>query len=424
MSQMLVAGFKEVLQQCQTQFPKTSRWIIGFSGGVDSTALLSLCAEHLPKSSLLAVYVDHQLQAASADWSEHCRQICGQLDVAFISVQADFNGSSEEAAREARYHCFASMLDETDMLLLAHQADDQAETFLFRLFRGAGVRGLSAIPRTRPLGRGNIYRPLLSFKRSDLEEYLSGQTLLWIEDPSNQDLGYTRNWIRHRLASCLSERWPNWIDLINQTRARIEETDSLNRDLAEIDLQGSLAQHPLPITALKQLAPERIKNSLYYWLREQHVAVASEKQIEDLTQRLVDAKSGCWQFGEAGLHLYQNQLYLDKRSGKALAEDVITVAEGDWDLGSGRLAIRFDESGLQGGLELKIRTRRAGDRVQIPSRGGSVSLKKLMNERSIPPWLRDSWPVLEYQGEIICVPNLWIDLNYQNKPGFVPRWCH
>ncbi|ERI53187.1 hypothetical protein N878_16440, partial [Pseudomonas sp. EGD-AK9] len=167
-------------------------WRIAFSGGLDSSVLLHLLAglvrrEALPP--LAAIHVHHGLQPAAEAWPEHCARSCAQLDIPLeiVAVQVAPGASLEQAARQARYAAFAARLGEGEVLLGAQHRDDQAETLLFRLLRGAGVRGLAAMPVARPLGRGTLVRPLLDVPRTELLAYAEAHGLSWVEDPSNAD---------------------------------------------------------------------------------------------------------------------------------------------------------------------------------------------------------------------------------------------
>ena len=179
-------------------------WRVAFSGGLDSTVLLHLLA-HLAKTqslpALSAIYVHHGLQAAADAWPQHCQSVCDALGVPLqvVHVQVQPGASLERAARDARYGAFVEATQTNEVLLTAQHRDDQAETLLFRLMRGAGVRGLAGMPRERALGRGHLLRPLLDVSRAELEAYAAEQQLHWIEDPSNQDCQFSRNYLRHQV---------------------------------------------------------------------------------------------------------------------------------------------------------------------------------------------------------------------------------
>jgi tRNA(Ile)-lysidine synthase len=188
-------------------------WHIAFSGGLDSTVLLHLLAtrakiDKLPPLS--AIHVHHGLQAAADAWPAHCQFVCDALGVPLrvIRVQVQQGASLERAARDARYQAFAEVTGAGELLVTGQHRDDQAETLLFRLLRGAGVRGLAAMPAQRPLADGYLVRPLLDVSRAELEAYAREHQLTWIEDPSNADPRFSRNYLRHHVFPRLTERWP------------------------------------------------------------------------------------------------------------------------------------------------------------------------------------------------------------------------
>ena len=423
MSLALAANFKKELALCKSQLPNTRRWIIAFSGGLDSTALLALCAATLPKDSLIAVYIDHQLQAHSSDWARHCKDQCLRFGIEFESFKVSPQSSSEESAREARYACLETFIQQDDVVLLGQHADDQAETFLFRLLRGSGVQGLSGMPKLRRLGRGWLVRPLLGVSKMELNAYLAAIKLEWVEDPSNAQIAYRRNWIRHVLGPCITERWPGWRETLNRTAVRLAEADQLNRDLACLDLGGKINIQPLSINSVRNLTPVRIKNALYYWLREHNISVSSELQVLEICTHIAKAtETGRWVFGGYAVHLYRDALYLDLQPNRVLQPRKLQISEIFFDLGAGALGFEIQAMGLPAGLSVEVRARRPGEKISIKHRGGSVSLKKLMSEQAIPPWLRDSWPILEFEGRVVAVPSLWVDPDLQISQGLTPIW--
>lgn len=201
------------LLQALAPWREAGGWCVAFSGGLDSTVLLHLLAqlarsEALP--ALSALHVHHGLQAAADGWPAHCQAVCRSLGIPLRveRVQVAVGGSIEQAARDARYRAFQANLGEGQVLLTAQHLDDQAETLLFRLLRGAGLRGLAAMPVSRPLGGGRLCRPLLGVSRAELEAYAQTHRLDWVEDPSNQDPRFSRNYLRREIMPRLASHWP------------------------------------------------------------------------------------------------------------------------------------------------------------------------------------------------------------------------
>lgn len=418
-----VAESQEALRQALLQHPQIDTLWVGFSGGLDSTALLWLVHQTAPELrpglKLRALHVNHNLLPEAASWVEHCRSVCAHLDIEFTAISVKPATASEESARDARYHAFEQEIGGRDLLLLAHHRDDQAETFMMRLFRGSGVHGLAAMEQSRVLGRGRLLRPLLNLSREELEAVVAVSGLDWIEDPSNQNSDYLRNWVRNRLSEMLAQRWPDWRAKLASTAAWCDEASQLNADLAQIDAGGRFT-NPQPITETLSSSKRRLNNLLFYWLRAQGVRPGSRSQLEEVAVQIIDRKSGSWYFGQQSLHLYQQQLWLEKDACLPLQAQALVLQAGEAKLSSGILEIQSSEYGLAPGLQVLVRGRKEGDLVSL--KVGKQSLKKFMNAQKVPPWLRDSWPVIELEGQIISVVGLWCAESWQTKGGLALNW--
>lgn len=256
-----------------------ANWRIAFSGGLDSTVLLHLLvtlSQRQPLPPLSALHVHHGLQAVAEAWPDHCRSVCAALGVPLdvVAVQVRPGPSVERAAREARYAAFVAAIHRNEVLLTAQHRDDQAETLLFRLLRGAGVKGLAAMPAQRPLGQGHLLRPLLDVPRAELEAYARQHGLSWIEDPSNDDHRYARNYLRQRVFPVLAKQWPQASTTLARSAAHMGEAQGLLDDLAQIDLAQAatpgafdwLGLQSLALAPLRALSPARQRNALSHWL--------------------------------------------------------------------------------------------------------------------------------------------------------------
>jgi len=254
-------------------------WYIAFSGGLDSTVLLHLLAHHArnhPTPPLRAVHIHHGLQSAADAWPAHCQAICDPLGIELqvIPVRVGPGASREQAARDARYAAFKQLLGPGDVLFTAQHRDDQAETVLLRLLRGAGLRGLSAMPGQRSLGQGYLARPLLDTSRQRLHDYACAHRLQWIEDPSNADLGFDRNYLRREVMPRLQQRWPQASQNLARGAQHLGEALGLLDELAMGDLaaaeQGAALRwagiDSLDLDVLKALSAARQRNALQYWL--------------------------------------------------------------------------------------------------------------------------------------------------------------
>jgi len=393
-------------------------WRIAFSGGLDSTVLLHLLA-HLAKNqslpALSAIHVHHGLQAAADAWPEHCQSVCDALGVPLqvVRVQVQPGASLERAARDARYAAFIEATRADEVLLTGQHRDDQAETLLFRLLRGAGVRGLSGMPRQRPLGKGHLFRPLLGVSRAELEAYAAEQRLSWIEDPSNQDRQLSRNYLRHQVFPVLTERWPQAVATMARSAAHLGEAQALLDDLAQIDLARAstvsefdwLGVPSLALAPLAALSAARQRNAVSHWLAALTRLPDSDHWSgwENLRDATGDA-CPLWRLTDGELHRSGGRIWW--LSGDWLGTP---PAAGTWPDPSLPLALPGNgELTLTGQIPewpLQVRYREGGEIMHLPDRGHR-DLKRLLNERGVPSFARGRLPLL-YQGEqLLAVANL------------------
>ncbi|WPC04036.1 tRNA lysidine(34) synthetase TilS [Pseudomonas benzenivorans] len=394
-------------------------WRIAFSGGLDSTVLLHLLAglaqrEALPPIS--AIHVHHGLQAAADAWPEHCRRVCDALGVPLRveAVVVPPGASLERAAREARYAAFVAALAPGELLLAAQHRDDQAETLLFRLLRGGGVRGLAGMPASRALGRGHLLRPLLDCPRAELEAYAAEHRLSWVEDPSNADGRFARNYLRQRVMPLLRTRWPQAERSLARSARQLGEAAQLLDELAQLDLQaaeapGPLAWLPLPSLALPPLcalSSARQRNALRHWLRALTPMPDAEHWAgwQGLREAAGDA-APVWRLATGELHRADQRLWW--LAGDWLLAPVcpLLTLEADKALalpGNGSVRI---EGCLPAQGEWRLAYRQGGERMALPGRGHR-DLKRLLNERRVPAFVRGRLPLLLCDGEVRAVANL------------------
>ncbi|MBA4502796.1 tRNA lysidine(34) synthetase TilS [Marinobacterium marinum] len=408
--------------------PDVRRWVIAYSGGLDSSLLLELCARLALPQPLLAVYVDHQLQAVSADWGEHCRQHCRRLNIPLTVVKVSPESSSEAAARSARYAAFETLLGKGDCLLLAQHADDQAETLLLRLLRGAGVAGLSGMPERRGLGRGTLLRPLLDQSRARLEIAAAEQGLVPIIDPTNAQDHYARNWLRLHVLPLLKGRWPAVLQRCLDTTELMHDADVLLRERAEEDwAQCRLGESGLDIERLRALGPERQRNLLHFWLHRLAGQRLSRQRLQNLLDSMLSERADA-----EPVECLKGQQLRRYRQGLYLLPDPVPTIEPDtrvWlragqalNVPHGRLGWQRAARGLPDGLELQLAYRQGGERLRPMGRGGSVTLKQLLQEAGVPPWLRPIHPVLWSDGQIVAVPGLCLCDPHWVENGWLPQW--
>lgn len=432
----LLSQFQQQLSQYLSghlsERPQIKQWVVGLSGGLDSVVLLHLALQTLPPDRLRVIHINHQLQADADRWQQFCETLCQQSGVAIEShrVTIEPGASIERAARDARYRVFESSINADQCLLLAQHRDDQAETLLYRLLRGAGVKGLAAMPRQRRLGSGVLLRPLLSCSREQLQSWAESQQLDWIDDPSNSDDRYDRNFLRQHILPRLAQRWPDFSERWLHTSELLRETDQLLGELAEIDLAScQVSFNGLGCDALMQLSKARRHNLLRYWIQRAVPFAPGRDWLQRAESEVIMAQADAapeLRIGRASLRRFKGQLFL-----LADAEPVVwhqqRLSEQGLTLPQGRLQVEVVRAkpGLKTLAGIQLRNRQEGDRCRPVGRGGSRSLKKLLQEHNVPPWLRDSWPVCVVGEEIVAVPGICLCQGWQSETegtGFALKW--
>ena len=410
-------------------------WQIAFSGGLDSCVLLHLLANAEGLPPLRAIHIHHGLQAAADAWPAHCQSVCDSLGVPLriMRVQVRSGASVERAARDARYQAFAEVIAAGEVLLTGQHCDDQAETLLFRLLRGAGVRGLSAMPVHRPLAGGYLVRPLLDVSRAQLEAYAHEHQLKWIEDPSNADPRFSRNYLRHRVFPLLTERWPQAVSSLARTAEHLSEAQGLLDELARMDLQAADQSSPFPwlqlpslrLASLRELSDARQRNAVRHWLTPLTRLPDSDHWAGWCCLR--DAKGDAqpqWRLADGELHRCGERIWWVPATWSQFSHATVTwpSAQNPLELpGNGRL--EFIEKVPEGPLE--IRYRQGGEIVEVPGRGRR-DLKRLLNECGVPGFMRGRLPLL-YRGEhLLAVPTLaglWPNPTGDWQLHWMPQTC-
>ncbi|MFJ4444157.1 tRNA lysidine(34) synthetase TilS [Pseudomonas sp. NPDC089422] len=401
-----------------TPWLKAPAWYIAFSGGLDSTVLLHLLANHARSHAsppLRALHIHHGLQSAADAWPAHCQSICDQLGIELqvIHVQVIPGASLEQAARDARYAALANVLGRGDILFTAQHRDDQAETLLFRLLRGAGLRGLAAMPSQRSLGQGNLVRPLLDVSRQQLHDYAQAHGLSWIEDPSNSDTAFARNYLRGEVFPVLQQRWPQASQNLARCAEHLGEALGLLDEMAQGDLaQAGEGASPawagldsLDLAVLGEWSPARQRNALQYWLSRRTRLPDTRHWAgwADLRDAAGDAQP-IWRLADGQLVRSHGRVWW--LSGDWLKQPVGPLAWGDPGValalpnnGNVRLACTRSMDGLH------VSYRQGGEVLDIPGRGRR-DLKRLLNELQVPHFVRPRLPLLYCGERLLAVANL------------------
>ncbi len=406
---------------------------IAYSGGVDSHVLLHLFAgDNAIKDKITAVYIDHGLQAQSAAWGRHCRQIAESLHVNFRSIKVNAKPtnrqSTEESARNARYAALTQLLSENDVLLLAQHREDQMETLLLQLFRGAGIEGLAAMPTEKKLESGRLIRPFLNLSKNVIQNYADQHGLNWVEDPSNQSNEFDRNYLRNAVIPLLKTRWP----ALDKTVARSAKhcavahhelqavIDEQSRGI--FDSESATVNIPLLLGLSENRQLLVLRQCLKWWgLRS-----ASEKGLKAIIAQVCRA-------AECGQAEFQLQNHLLKKYQQRLHCLPINVLKSfqpiSWPnkqqcllLSNGyQLKKITAESGIPEVLwrdaHVEVIQRQGGERIRLPGNNMSQSLKNLFQQHHVPPWVRKNIPLIYIDQQLAAVGNLWIDADFFLQQG-------
>ncbi len=308
-----------IAEWVQTYGVERTYWL-AYSGGLDSHVLLHLFAQlrAVYPLRLHAVHINHGVSANAEKWVQHCEQVCRVLQVDFSShklnfsaVQTEFS-SPEDFLRQYRYQHFATLLKPNDMLLTAHHQNDQAETVLLQLFRGAGPKGLAAMPQIKSLAQGLHGRPLLNFTRAELKSYAEQQQLQWIEDESNADVNFTRNFLRHDVMPLLEKRWPTLTNTLSRTAAHCAETQQVLDDFVQHDLQAVREGKALSVKKLLSLDVPRQSQVIRLWLSQNNFLLPSAVKMQQILQSILHAredKTPCVSWSGVEIRRYRDHLF-------------------------------------------------------------------------------------------------------------------
>ena len=403
---------------------KPKRVLVGFSGGMDSSVLLHALAQLQLNIPVIAIHIHHGLSNNADQWQALCENQSLDLGVQLITerVEVSQEGSLEQAARLARYAVFKQHMLVGDALLLGHHQDDQVETFMMRLMRGSGMTGLTAMESERPLGRGLLLRPLLSVSREQIESYAQEYELPFVDDESNDDTSFDRNWWRHEMLPLLNQRYPQANQSVMKTISILQTEHKLLNDLIDpiyqqiVDKQGRLDGNKLSRQTWS-IQCQLIRK----WL-EQHnrYPLLADKQIRVLLADVMNARVDAepvfrWQDNEVRRHngkLYvmpslpdsAPEIFLQDFNGHAIPE--LPAGHLKWQLGLGLKPSEYQLTLYQGSLKAR------------PINRPNKALKKWFQEFDIPPWQRAFWPVLLKNGIVAAVPGLFVCQGYASEQGW------
>ncbi len=412
--------------------PAAARLTPALSGGLDSIVLLhalSVLRHRLP-IELRAVHVHHGLSPHADEWVDFCTQSCASLaiDLAvhYVRIANDDPAGIEAAARRERRRIFAAL--DTDFLLTAHHQNDQAETLLLQLLRGAGPKGLSAMAELQhlPDWRGTQLRPLLNVARAELRDYAQIHGLDWIEDESNLDSRYRRNALRHQVMPLLDAHFPGaTITLARAASLQAEATELLD-DLAQLDAQIAIQRDRLDCQALGALSVPRARNLLRHFIGLQGWPMPSARRLNEALHQLLDARRAarvCVKLNGAELHRFRGGAYLIPVRAYCEQPPIEWRGEPVLSLDATDLQVMFVPTvgaGLKrslldaGRVELRLRVGR--ERIRLAPNGPHRKLKNLLQESAVPPWERDRLPLLVCDGRLVWAAGIGMDADFWAGP--------
>lgn len=416
------------------RLPPAARLRIAYSGGLDSHVLLHAAARLRERGPwrVSAIHVDHGLHPDSADWAEHCREVCRALDVPLaverVAVEGIRERGLEDAARRARYGALARLLEPDEALLTAHHRDDQAETVLLQLLRAAGPHGLAAMPAIAPLGRASLARPLLDFGRAALRAYAEREGLAWIEDASNREDGIARNFLRAQVLPALARRWPQVVDQLARAARHHAEAAAVLEEVGEEDLTRTRMDDGLSLAALGGLSRARQANVLRYWIRRRTGLMPPEQALKDLLAQLLRcprSRRALIQWPGAAVERYRDQLRIVPAAPapgpqwEAEWDPAVPFAipGTDWRL-SARAGVGAGLSaGRLAGRRLRVRFRRGGEICRLPGRAHHHKVKKLLQDAGVPPWERARLPFLYVDDDLAAIGDRFVCEPYAARAG-------
>jgi tRNA(Ile)-lysidine synthase len=412
------------------------RLLVALSGGADSTALLAALADHPPKGlQVRAVHVNHGLHPNAPKWSAHCRAFARSLGVPMkvVAVKVDRSGgaSLEAAAREARYAVLGQMLGQGEFLLTAHHEDDQLETVLLQLFRGAGVAGLAAMPEISAFAGGWHVRPLLSRPRGELEAWLREAGHSWIEDDTNTDETLDRNYLRRQILPLVRTRWRGVGSAVARSARHAAEAQRLLEGVARADVDRASCGVDLFVSTLRALPLERRRNALRFWIARSGRRLPDTSRLDELVGPLMDARADAnprvaW--GNVEVQRHADLLSIKPTRRMVNTSHAFHVAWSWRDTpvlelpdGGGTLELKADRHGpldLDALPEIvTVRHRSGGERLR-PRRGGPRrSLKGLLQESRVPIAERARLPLLFSGSTLLAAGALWLDESVQTQPS-------
>ena len=387
------------VKQLLKDLPTSEGFLIAYSGGADSTALLHLFAK-VPK--VRAIHINHGIQAQAMFWQNHCVNTCKKLNIPLIIEQANLSDSSENSCRIARYTFFEKQLKTNEILLTAHHAQDQAETVLLKLLRGTGAKGLSGIDKIRKFSNGYLVRPLLDYSSDTLRFYLTENKINWVEDNSNQDNNYKRNFIRNKIIPLLQSITPDVIGNISRSASNAKQSLLLTETLI------NFKDKTLALESLTDLPNELRSTLFYHWLSSKNLPVPDKKSLQQITHDFINASN------DKNPHYINNfyQLFRWKNKIHCILNYELIKPEKHYNWNTKDDFILPNNCGTltykgNRNFNLTIRFNQTGHKLKPLKKQHTKSIKNLFQENNIPVWERQNTPYIFLNDSLISLGYSW-----------------
>lgn len=428
--------------------------VLGLSGGMDSACLLHVLARLAAplRFSVRAVHVNHGISPHAGEWAEFCRDLCGRLGIAVSVETVDVNAyrslGPEAAARAARWAALLS--HESDFLVLAQHRDDQAETLLLQLMRGAGPAGLAGMAANAlharfrsesTRGQPRVLRPLLDLGRSDIEAFMRSAGLQWVEDESNSHTTLDRNFVRHRVVPVLAERYPHAASMISRSARILAESADLLLQLGAQDialiLDSGEKEGSLDLPGFRALGEARARNALRSYCHSRGIPPPGFSMLREIWMQLREPRPDsriCVAWDGFALRRYRDRIYIEKFRPAGEAAFQVTAWQGESSLPllalDGMLHFKPEEGrGISVGklrsAPVTVRLRQGGERIRVEAGRPHRTLKNLWQEKGTPPWRRERLPLLYCAGQLVYVPGLGEDVDWRagrGERGLIVSW--
>ncbi len=433
------ACVQTALHQLAMQLPThATQWWVALSGGVDSCVLLQQLAEYQnqrPDVELAAIHVNHGLSPNADRWTEYCKLLCQKLGVALevkrVAIEHQSRHGIEQLARQARWQALFDVAKPDDVIWLGHHQDDQVETLLLKLLRGAGVRGAAAMQGFSTQQSRYLLRPLLELPKQRLLDIARQSALQWVDDESNENTDFSRNYLRQDVLPLLESQWPGYRSALSRFTEHMQQTQRLLEQLAEQDWQQLNCDGAIVLSALQKLDADRQINVLRFWMSQRAHYLPNAKALQQLIEQIQKATSdmriqldwGQWRIQQSGdcLHLmeslaadtpefhlswqdFPNPLVIEPLQQQLFVRFVSANAN-DPSINSGVRPPKENE-------KIVVCSRMGGERCWPEGRNKSTQLKKIYQELSIPVWQRNRIPLVFYNDELVAAVGLFYDQRF------------